>query len=132
MNRLFNGKVMTFLFLILLLLVVGCKPKTPTLAFEDTEFTVTEEEEFDLTPIITNLEGDDLVDYTFDVTGIVTEADGVFTAVAEGVVHITATLKGYPDISVVITVTVEPLPPVLVTSITVGGETTMVEEEEQT
>ena len=132
MNRLFNGKVLTFLFIILLLLVVGCKKTLPTLAFEDTEFTVTEEEEFDLTPIITNLEGDNLVDYTFDVTGIVTEADGVFIAVAEGVVHITATLKDYPDISVVITVTVEPIPVVLVTSITVVGETTMVEEEEQT
>ncbi|MDD4212933.1 MAG: Ig-like domain-containing protein [Bacilli bacterium] len=48
--------------------------------------------------------------------------------------HITASLIAYPDVKVIITVTVEakPIEVIHVTSITVTGDNTMVEEDEQT
>ncbi|MDD4212934.1 MAG: hypothetical protein PHY42_06040 [Bacilli bacterium] len=84
MIRFSRSKVWIILSLLLLSIVmIGCK-KQPTLAFEDTELTVVEEDDFTLTPIIQNLEGTDLVNYTLDVSGIVSYSNGTFTALAEG------------------------------------------------
>ncbi|MFA7126594.1 MAG: Ig-like domain-containing protein [Bacilli bacterium] len=137
MNRFIRSKVLVILSVLLLsIIVIGCKTTQPqpTLSFNKTEWTVVEEEEFTLIPVITNLEGTDLVNFEFDVDGIVSYTNGTFIAMAEGVVHITASLEGYPDISETITVTVGPklVEVIEVTAISVSGLATMIEEEEQT
>lgn len=134
MYRLTRSKIMLIISLFLLLFViVGCKKDQPTLTFVDTDLTYDKGEEFTLNPIITGIKGTDLVEYTFDVDGIVTYAKGKFTAVGKGEVNITAKLKGYPDVKVVIHVTITWVnEPVKVTSIAITGNANMKVGDKQT
>ena len=96
--------VLTFLFT--LLVAVGCK-KNPTLSFEKETIEAQVGELVKLAPQITNLEGEDLVEYTFDQEGIVSlEKANAFRAEKVGTVKITASLKDHKDISFTITVKV--------------------------
>jgi len=132
MKHFIRSKVFIVLMSLLLLVVfVGCDKTNPTLDFEKTEITVVEGDTFILTPIITDLEGEDLVNYTFNVEGVVSYKDGTFTALKSGQVVITATLKEFSEVNKTITVTVT-AKPVKVTSITITGEETMVEGTTQT
>lgn len=128
------------LFMVLAIAVVGCKKEkdpdkpveeTPTIAFAQTSLEVTVGDTFRLNPTITNLENG-AVDFSFDKQGIVSFANNTFTAEAEGVVVVTATLKGYSDIKASVTVTVLGVPEVKVTGITVNGQAEMDEGGNQT
>ncbi|MCR5422604.1 MAG: Ig-like domain-containing protein, partial [Bacilli bacterium] len=128
------------LFMVLAFAVVGCKKnnntdnpdeKTPTIAFAQTSLEVTVGDTFRLNPTITNLENG-AVDFSFDKPGIVSFANNTFTAEAEGVVVVTATLQGYSDIKASVTVTVVGIPEVKVTGITVNGQAEMDEGGNQT
>lgn len=128
------------LFMVLAFAVVGCKKnnntdnpdeKTPAIAFAQTSLEVTVGDTFRLNPTITNLENG-AVDFSFDKQGIVSFANNTFTAEAEGVVVVTATLQGYSDIKASVTVTVLGVPEVKVTGITVNGQAEMDEGGNQT
>ena len=96
--------VLTFLFT--LLVTVGCK-QNPALSFEKDTIETEVGEIFKLAPQVTNLSGEDLVEYTFDQEGIVSlEKTNTFRALKEGTVKITATLKDHKDIFFTITVKV--------------------------
>lgn len=133
MFRLTKSKIIIVLLLLLSFVFIGCKKEKPTLSFADTDITYDKGEEFTLTPIITGLEGNDLVDYTFSVNGIVSYSNGKFTALEKGTVDITASLKGYPDVKVVIKVTITwTNEPVKVTAITITGDDNMKVGQKQT
>lgn len=128
MNRLFYNKVFVIFFMLLLTIItIGCKKTTPSLSFSKTDWEVTEGDSFTLTPTVTDLKGENLVNYAFDTSGIVSLTTGnTFAAVSAGVVHITASLKGHPQISVVITVTVAAKNVVVkVASIALNGATSV-------
>lgn len=98
--------IITCLFIVGLMAACTTTPKTPTLDFASKNLTVQVGEDFTLTPLITNLEGDDLVNYVIGDATILSRVDTTFSPLKAGSTTITATLKAYPDISVVVNVTV--------------------------
>lgn len=102
-------KIFLFVLLTAGLFLVGCKknpPIEPTLAFDDTEIAILVDETFTLTPIITELTGDDLVEYVVANPAVVNFVDDEWVGLQEGTTTITASLKEYEDVEVVITVVV--------------------------
>ena len=104
----------------------------PTISFSTTTYELEVGEELTLSPVIKDLENGE-IEYSESKAGIVTsEANGKYKAVAAGTVTITAKIKGY-DASASVTITVtEVFVPLLVSEITVSGETTMTEGDTQT
>ncbi len=110
MSKQLFKKIFTILILVLTFsLVIGCGGKNkvdPTISFDKTELSVNVDETFKLSPVITELSGTDLVNYSFSKEGIVSYENGQFKALAEGEVVITAALKEYPDKTATVKVTV--------------------------
>ena len=136
MNKLtkFSKIMLVLAFFFALLVAVGCK-KDPTLDFEKKSFEVEEGQTFELQPIITNLEGKDLVKYVIGDNKIVSvDENKKFTALAEGTTTIEASLEGFDNIKVVITVkvTAKKVETILVTKVELAGKAEMVEGDEQT
>lgn len=112
------------------LLLIGCK-ENPTLNFDQSSISVEVGQEFELQPKIENLEGNDLVNYSFDVTGVIESKGGnKFIAVKVGNVKISASLKDYEDVKCDVNVTVTE-PSVKVSGITITGINTMAVGHEQ-
>lgn len=80
--------------------------KKPTLEFSKVSFDVYEDDTFVLEPKVGNLT-DASIEYSFDKEGIVELKEGnEFIAKSEGIVIITATIKGINNVSALITVNV--------------------------
>ena len=103
----------------------------PTIAFETTAYEVWVGETITLNPTVTGVENPK-VEYSLDKEGVISSVNtGTYTALAAGNVTITATVKNVTlTASATILVTVKEK--VLVSSITVSGETTMTEGDTQT
>ena len=80
----------------------------PTLSFAQATVTTSVGESFRLNPIIANLQGTDLVDYSFDKEGYILFENGEFRAIREGNVVINASLKGYADVKATVSVRINP------------------------
>ena len=78
----------------------------PTLSFEKLEIELKVGETYSLNPNITELSGNDLVDYTIDNERIISISGTTVTALAEGSTVVHASLKGYDEIKVDISFTV--------------------------
>ena len=78
----------------------------PTLSFEKLEIELKVGETYTLNPNITELSGNDLVDYTIDNERIISISGTTVTALAEGSTVVHASLKGYDEIKVDISFTV--------------------------
>ena len=79
------------------------------LEFENTSIYVQVGDTFTLMPL-TNVEGENVIDYTIGDGELLSYSEGVFTALKAGTTTILAKLKDYPNVQVTITVTIEEQP----------------------
>ena len=103
MKKLFTLLIMLFT----LFVFVGCG-ENPTLKFEQNNFIVTVEDEFEVKPVFENYDGDKTLEYSFDKEGVVEAKDNnKFVAKAAGQVTIKATVKENAEITAEVKVTVK-------------------------
>lgn len=117
--------LLTFIFAIVAL--AGCKKPNPTLSFDVTDIQLEIGETYELKPQITELEGEDLVNYNFSSQGVVSVSNNIITAEGVGNVTINASLKDYPEVAFEIKVTVISK----VKSIQINMSPTMIRESKQ-
>ena len=117
--------LLTFIFALVAL--AGCKKPNPTLSFDVTDIQLEIGETYELKPQITELEGEDLVNYNFSSQGVVSVSNNIITAEGVGNVIINASLKDYPEVAFEIKVTVISK----VKSIQINMSPTMIRESKQ-
>lgn len=103
----FINKILFLLIFVFSLVSLTACGKTPTLSFEKTDVSLKVGETHELAPVITELEGTDLVNYTVSEEGVISISGNVVTALKGGSVVITATLKEYPEVTATVNVTVD-------------------------
>ena len=122
------SKVLVLLtFIFALVALAGCKKPNPTLSFDVTDIQLEIGETYELKPQITELEGEDLVNYNFSSQGVVSVSNNIITAEGVGNVTINASLKDYPEVAFEIKVTVISK----VKSIQINMSPTMIRESKQ-
>lgn len=107
-NKFFVKSILVIVLFLIACVFVGCdETSTPALSFKNTTIEVKVGREFELEPIITGIKGENLVRYSFDKEGYITNKNGnVFIAVAAGDVTITGSIVNYEDIKASIKVTI--------------------------
>lgn len=100
-------KFFVLLFIVVVSLLSACRPKPEekTLDFESKNLSVYVGETFTLTPIVTGVEGTDLVTFTIVDPTIISYASGVFSVLKEGSTTIQAKLTSDPTVTCDIQVT---------------------------
>ena len=107
-KQLFKKVFMLLLVIVSFVLVVGCSSPKATITFEKAEYNAVVGDVFRLPTTVTNSDAE--VAYSFSAEGVVSFANGTFTALKAGEVTITAYLVGNEDIKATIKVNVSPAP----------------------
>ncbi len=102
-------KVLGLVLLLLTIFLVSCKKDSPnpTLTFEDTNITIKVNQEFMLTPVITNGEKGAKVVYEIVDPTVLSYQDGKFLGLKVGTTKINAQIENIEETKVEINVTVE-------------------------
>lgn len=120
-----SKKIYVFMLtLFLSLLLFGCGTK-PTLSLSETEIKLYVGEEYIINPVVTGLEGTDLVKYEVQDPSILSIEANVITALKAGQTSVTISLKEDNNIKANLTVNVEEEPSITVTGgpVYIGVET---------
>lgn len=102
-----NKKIFVILLTLVLALFVGGCGKTPTLSLTESEITIQVGETYEVKPIITELEGTDLVKYTVSDPSLLSIEGNKITALKEGTTSVELSLKEYPEIKTSLNVIIE-------------------------
>ncbi len=86
----------------------GCddKTKNPTISLLDNSVDLFVGEKYEVKPIVTNIVGDDIFDYSVDKENIIEINGNTITAINDGSVTITVSLKDFPNVRAILTVNV--------------------------
>ena len=101
-------RYLTIVLVLFLLILSGCErdKSEPTLSFDETNFVVYVGDEVELVPVIENPDGELLVKFTIEDESVVKQEGNKFVALKEGQTTINATIDGFDDIKVEITIKV--------------------------